>query len=372
MSIPSASVVYGEVGAMADKLVVRTGDLRDALGFIANMVYAREFASFTRAPVTLRADGNKLAMYLSSLSVSALVTIDSEGSCRVRVPHDALYAVLSDDDDDETELHVSSTLRVNSGRTKASLKILEPLEIPEDDNSYKATIELDSQSFTSALQAVSYAVDRKDSILSGINMDIYDNKLIITATDRFALARTSLDIQNNGLAINITIPASIVPRLKYIDRNELELKVAPSILRISGDSRTVWITAISGTYPSIPDLLSKVKHSYTLPRIDILRIAERFMGFGSRGNRMNIRIKDGVLTGSVESPAMGSVMTELECDKDDAEIDVDISAKYIIGALGSMNSDSVVWGWPEKNNDGKYVFTLITAGNQSHLIASMV
>ncbi|GIO23995.1 DNA polymerase III subunit beta [Oceanobacillus sp. J11TS1] len=245
-------------------------------------------------------------------------------------------------------------VKITSGKSEFNLNGQSADEYPllpklQTENSFEMPIDL----LKSMIKQTGFAVSTMETrpILTGVNIQLKDQKLVFTATDSHRLAKREVPIANTAISIEqVVVPGKSLSEL-YKILNDSEDTVEISVTNNQILFRTKHLNFLSrlldGNYPETSRLIPD--HSKTTIQIKttpLLRSIERasLLAKEERNNVVKFTSTDNaVIEISSNSPEIGNVVEEVSADQIDGEdLKISFSSKYMIDALKAIEYDEVV------------------------------
>ena len=177
------------------KVEIDTAALADAVAWTSRVIDARP-SNPILAGVKLEAIDGTLQFSAFNYEISARhhieAGVDEAGSALVlgKLLADITKSLRSE----KTYLTTDgSTLTITSGKSKFTLQLMPDAEYPDLPVVPPMLGQVDAQTFVQAVNQASVAVSREENrpVLTGVRMQFQDDKVIMTSTDRFRLARAT-------------------------------------------------------------------------------------------------------------------------------------------------------------------------------------
>ena len=177
------------------KVEIDTAALADAVAWTSRVIDARP-SNPILAGVKLEAIDGTLQFSAFNYEISARhhieAGVDEVGSALVlgKLLADITKSLRSE----KTYLTTDgSTLTITSGKSKFTLQLMPDAEYPDLPVVPPMLGQVDAQTFVQAVNQASVAVSREENrpVLTGVRMQFQDDKVIMTSTDRFRLARAA-------------------------------------------------------------------------------------------------------------------------------------------------------------------------------------
>jgi DNA polymerase-3 subunit beta len=247
------------------KLRIERDALADAVAWAARTLPTKS-PHPVLSGVLLVADGDQVRLSSSDQSVSSQVTFDAE----VAEPGEVVVIgrLLADiakalPPQPVSVLLEGSRLVVACGRASFTLPTLPVVEYPSLPELPPVLGRVPGPAFADAVGQVAFAASRDDSIpvLTGIRMEISDQRIVLVATDRYRLALRELPWQpaTTGVDANVLVRAKTLADLSRplssAPAVELALDDSHSRLGLTGGSRRSTTPLLDGDFPDYRRLL---------------------------------------------------------------------------------------------------------------------
>lgn len=256
-------------------------------------------------------------------------------------------------------LNEDNVLFIKVDRGEYRLRVMDPLDYPRIDFvSQENPFLIDSAVLKAIIRETIFATSQseKKPLLTGVNFNLVDGKLTVTATDSFRLAQKVLNIENYQ-NFNITVPAKSLDDLyKSIDNVDDELKIYISNNKMLVVFKNVCFQTrlLEGNFPDTSRLIPEyfpiiVKFN----KDELQEVVERISLLSPRDKEKDKEItysiikfslkKDRVIEISTTNASIGDgteqvIPTDIEAN---GPITIGFSSRYLIEALRSFNSTEV-------------------------------
>ena len=256
-------------------------------------------------------------------------------------------------------LNEDNVLFIKVDRGEYRLRVMDPLDYPRIDFvSQENPFLIDSSVLKAIIRETIFATSQseKKPLLTGVNFNLVDGKLTVTATDSFRLAQKVINIENYQ-NFNITVPAKSLDDLyKSIDNVDDELKIYISNNKMLVVFKNVCFQTrlLEGNFPDTSRLIPEyfpiiVKFN----KDELQEVVERISLLSPRDKEKDKEItysiikfslkKDRVIEISTTNASIGDgteqvIPTDIEAN---GPITIGFSSRYLIEALRSFNSTEV-------------------------------
>ena len=245
----------------------------------------------------------------------------------------------------------SDNVVVSSGRSRYTLKTLEPTEFPriEADNwEERFKIKqvdlkrlLDKTSFAMAVQDVRY-------YLNGVLLELDKDTLRAIATDGHRLAQSDVDIAlDPGDPRQLIVPRKAVTEInRFIDADseeEITIEISKNHLKLTKGETVLITKLIDGKFPEFKGVLdtelsiviksNRAEFIETMNRAAVLT-TDRFKG-------VKIALEPGVMRITANNPEQEEAVEELEIDYDGDVIETGYNITYLIDAARVVDTEEI-------------------------------
>lgn len=326
--------------------------LSDALVLVGKAVADRDQVPALTG-VLLRARENELELTASNGEVGIRTTI----ACAVESADSILVpARLFSDLMRLVPAHESVSMRAVEGQVGIrflhsrfdlpSLRVEEfpPLDFAPGGKALRMT----AQDLKEIVRRVVYAVAQKDDgrlFTTGIYLVAEEGRIALAATDNHRLAWASAFCVEALEREDALVPARPFAELvRALPDGEVELYIDPQRVLLRTESMTAFVSRISTQFP---DTRRIVFDSYaTSVHFDLeslLRAVERISLVTDQKNaRIRLHLDEDGISVSASSVDSGQGVESLPCQIDGAPVDLVFGPRYLIDALRSLDSGSVI------------------------------
>lgn len=230
------------------------------------------------------------------------------------------------------------------------------------------------EDFADAIAQVSVAASRDDvtPVITGVQFEIADNSLSLTATDRYRVAVRGIDWQNEAGAENLTalVPVKIVSEVgkTFSHAKNVSVSIVKSedreLIAFSDDHKTVTSLLIKGNYPPVRRLFPEtIDHYAVLNTADLIEATTRVGLVLEKDAALRFSFQDGSLTleaaGSESAQASESVDAHLVGD----DVVVSLKPQFLLDGLRATHAEFTRISFTKTDNPNKPGPVLITRQN---------
>jgi DNA polymerase-3 subunit beta len=336
------------------KLTVERDPLAEAVAWTARALPARPTAPVL-AGMRLQA-GSELTLSTFDYEVSAQSTIavqaDEPGT--VLVSGKLLAEIVRSLPARPVELTTDGTrTTVKCGSATFTLMLLPAEEYPTLPNMPQTTGTIGADVFASAIHQVALAAGRDDTLpaLTGIRMELNDDRLTMVATDRYRLAVRELRWTpvTPGLNTTVLVPARVLgdTAKQMTGGAEVSLALATTegsdgIIGFEGGGRKTTTRLLSGEFPKYQSLLpSEFSAAAELPAAPFADAVKRVALVAERNTpvRLTFAASEVLLEAGTGDEAQAS--EAIGASFDGEEMQIAFNPQYLLDGINAVDSDTV-------------------------------
>ena len=337
------------------KLQVERDPLAEAVAWTARALPARPTAPVL-AGMRLQA-GNELTLSTFDYEVSAQSTIpvqaDEPGS--VLVSGKLLAEIVRSLPARPVDLTTDGTrTTVKCGNATFTLMLLPLDEYPTLPDMPDTTGTLGADTFASAIHQVAIAAGKDDTLpaLTGIRMEINDDKLTMVATDRYRLAVRELRWTpvTPGLSTAVLVPARVLGDTARQMTGGAEVSVAlatteggnDGIIGFEGGGRKTTTRLLSGEYPRYQTLLpSEFSAVAELPAAPFADAVKRVALVAERNTPVRLTFASGEVLLEAGTGDEAQASEAIGASFDGETMQIAFNPSYLLDGINAVDSDTV-------------------------------
>ncbi|MBU1092621.1 DNA polymerase III subunit beta [Patescibacteria group bacterium] len=283
--------------------------------------------------------------------------IEGEGS--ITVPGKVLNSFVNSLNEEKITLEsVNGVLSAKTEKSEANINGMAADEFPIIPKIIgKEVLEIDGMVLKSALSQVMFSVSYDESrpVLTGVYFMVGDNTLKMVATDSYRLAEKTINIPTNNKT-SFIIPIKTIQELHRIISGGEKIKIIVSENQVMFLLPDMDITSriIEGDYPDYEQIIPKAFKTHTIVSTAELANTIKTASFFARENANNVKItlhKDHLLIEATSSQ-LGNFKAQIKCVVEGEENEVSFNARYLLDALGGVDSAKVKLEMIGKINPG--------------------
>lgn len=282
----------------------------------------------------------------------AITNVESEGSIIIQSKYILDIIRKMPSDLINFELMDGLKIKISSDNSQYDLNCLDPKEYPSLKlEESKNPITIKGNTFKSIISQTAFAISTQElrPLLTGLNFKIVGDVLECIATDSYRLAKKNikLDVPSEE-EVNIVIPGKNIMELdKIIQEDEnVEMHVFTNKVLFKYKNIIFQSNLLSGTYPNTSNLIpndfaiivnTNLNNYYSaIDRAALLTQSKD-------KNIVKMKIKNSQMIINSYASEIGKVEEKLDIEtKDDANIDISFSAKYMLDALKTMKDEEIL------------------------------
>lgn len=291
---------------------------------------------------------------IKTLTKHPSLKIESEGVCLV--PGKLFTDIIRKlgGDTVNIELEDDNVLRIMAGSSDITLNLLDVADYPKPQFDFSEhPIVLKAADLKDIIKETTFASSSVENkpILTGVNIRIYDNKLLAVSTDSFRLSKRNMTLADNYLETNVIIPSRSLNELSriiedsidkveiYLDKNKVLFKFDDIIFQ----SRL-----LEGNYPDTSKLIpTNFPVILKFNKDSLIEAIDRVSTLSSNPNATSIvklQIEaNGTINLISNSPELGTIkdtVSPVEVVTMN-EIKISFSSTFFLDALKAFSSPEV-------------------------------
>jgi DNA polymerase-3 subunit beta len=339
------------------RITCKQQDLRKGLSIVEHAVSGKSTLPIL-SNILLATDQGRLKLYATNLEIGISFWVDAdiieEGTTTVPAKtFSELVASLASGDLDLSSSDETHTTNVKSAKSNANIRGLDPSEYPAAPNSEgaEAPISIEANLLKEMINQVAFAAASDDSrpVLSGVLIEISNEKLSFAAADSFRLAlrETPLPGYDHLVYSNILVPAKTLSELGKILPSEgtVEMIVTPNRSQVLFHTEALDLVSrlIEGTFPNIRAAIPKQPATkVTLETKDFAAAVKMVTPFArDNSNITRVKVTNGItgeLTLEANTEDIGDNTVTVNASIDGPDTNIIFNTKYLSDVLAIINS----------------------------------
>jgi len=333
------------------KLKVLKDDLVGALSSVAPAVATRSTLPIL-SNLLLEARGQSLYVTASDLSITVrallAATVEEEGA--ITLDAKRLLAIARELPEVEVEITTRSagSVHLACGAALFRLNGISAEDFPEPPKiANPKTLTIEKKVLRSMLEKTAYATssDVSREVLTGVYLELQDNRLSVVATDGRRLALVEQEVDGARENLNLVVPSRAVHEIISILEGEgvATISATPKMMVLDAGSVTVMTTLIEGKYPNYRQVIpGKSEIGATLSRELFLNVLRRVsLVMGQRGTSAKVNLsKDGLMV-TLSDPDIGEAQEQMPAKYSGREMVISFNPAYLMDPLKYLVSDEI-------------------------------
>lgn len=312
--------------------------------------------------IKITVETDKIVFVTSNREISVQVVLEANNDVIIEetgvcvVPGKYFLEIVKKLEGKEVEftLFESTTIKIISDRSDFTLVTYDASNFPTlSFESEEAPIHLDAQMLKNVIKQTSFAAATSEAriVLTSINFKFYGNKLEITATDSYRLARKNIEFEDNFDSKIINIPSKSLEELsKIIEDSHEDIELIVENKTVLFKYRNVVFTTrlVEGVYPDTSIIVPKGQMlAIKFNKNELLAAIDRASLFTNSDNLSIVKLvltTDKIVKVSSNSTEMGRVEDEIYPLEVSEAMDFQIafSTRNLSEALKSFESQSIL------------------------------
>ncbi|UOQ57063.1 DNA polymerase III subunit beta [Leucobacter allii] len=291
----------------------------------------------------------------------ALVSGRLLGEIASRLPHADVEVSL-----------LESRVEVRCGSASFSLPAMPVEEYPQVPQVDTVSGAVPADVFSDAIAQVSMAASKDDvtPVITGVQFEITENSLTLTATDRYRVATRSIDWENQGGQNDLSalVPSKIVTEVGKTFSGDGIVHVAiikdaeRELIAFTGGSKTVTSLLIKGNYPPVGRLFPTSIDNYAVVNTGELVEAVGRVGLVlEREAALRFSFAEGTVTLEAAGTESAQAVETVDAHLVGEEMVVSLKPQFLLDGLRSTHAEFARIAFTRTDNPGKPGPVLITS-----------
>ena len=323
-----------------------------------------------------------------SVAVPATVAQAGRTTLQARVLSDFVANLPAGDVELAEDSNPLQTL-VRSGQSQAHLRGIDPDDFPRLISSVDGgqQLHIDPALLRESIAHVVFAAASDDSrpVLAGVQLDVRDGMLGLSAADGFRMSLRSVALVDGpGDPMTIIVPARALQELSRVLGDvsaPVSIQVTPNQSQLLATADGVRFTTrlIDGAFPDLKQVVPKQWNTRTVVRRELLLDATKRASIFARTNNDVIRLamapaEDGFemgrLTITANAADTGDNQDDVDASVEGGEVQIAFNGRYLADVLGVMRGSEVAFELMGSNSAG--VIRSVDNDDFTHVIMPMV
>lgn len=335
------------------KVEVDTASLADAVAWTTRVIDARP-ANPILAGLKLEAADGALQLSAFNYEISARhhieAGVDEAGTALVQGK--LLADITKSLSAEKTYVTTDGpTMTIASGKSTFTLQLMPETEYPDLPTVPAKLGQVDSPTFVQAVSQASVAVSREENrpVLTGVRIEFNGDKVIMTSTDRFRLARATFTWTPADSAVETTtlVRGSLLRDIaRSLDEHQnivLDLDMEnPSLLGFENAGRTSTSQLIDGEFPAVDRLFADdYPIQAVIDKQALISAIKRVSVVAERNAPIRMVFAGQELTLSAGAADEAQARESLDIDMDGEDITVAFNPSYLVEGLSAISEPFV-------------------------------
>ena len=335
------------------KVEINSAALADAVAWTTRVIDARP-SNPILAGIRLEAVDGTLQLSAFNYEISARhhieAGVDEPGT--ILVLGKLLADITKSLPSEKTYLSANSTtLTITSGKSTFTMQLMPNAEYPDLPNMPRMLGQVDAPTFVQAVSQACVAVSREENrpVLTGVRMQFDGDKVVLTSTDRFRLARAtfSWSPQDPDVRTTTLVRGSLLRDISRSldERQNLTLDLDtenPSLLGFDNAGRSSTSQLIDGEFPAVDRLFAD---DYPIQAVinkqSLISAIKRVALVAERDAPIRMVFSGQELTLSAGAVDEAQAKEIIDVDMDGDDITVAFNPSYLIEGLSAISEPYV-------------------------------
>ncbi len=246
------------------------------------------------------------------------------------------------------ELVDDTIVEIGDGKSSFKLNAMRIEEYPELDlEADGVVLNLPSQTFTKMVDQTAFAASTKEQrpILTAVNLEAVEAKIVATATDSARLSRKEIPI-DKIVKINANIPARVLIEVAHLIEKDMDVLISVSDKKVlfAFDNTVVTSRLIGGDYPNTHNIIPKTFNFFLeVNSREIISAMERVSLLSiERENVVKLSMSEEAVEVSSKSAQVGSASERIATFSYTGEpFEVSFNSEYVMAAIRAAQCDDI-------------------------------
>ena len=244
-----------------------------------------------------------------------------------------------------------TTLTITSGKSTFTMQLMPNAEYPDLPQMPQQLGQVDAPTFVQAVSQACVAVSREENrpVLTGVRMQFEGDKVVLTSTDRFRLARATFSWSPQDSAVNTTtlVRGSLLRDIsRSLDEHQnltLDFDTeTPSLLGFENAGRASTSQLIDGEFPAVDRLFAdEYPIQAVIDKQSLIGAIKRVALVAERNAPIRMVFSGNELTLSAGAVDEAQAKEIIDIDMDGDDITVAFNPSYLIEGLSAISEPYV-------------------------------
>lgn len=328
------------------KITIDKGELVDALGPAAK-ICSKSTVDYL-ACVLIRTDDGTVSFTATdqqeSVEIVKHALVENDG-CSL-VPANRLIGVAKSMPDGAVTVECDETAVISSGRIKAEMPVLNPLDFPSFPTvTAEQSVSIDAKAFKNAVDCVLPFAYRKDDtrpILSCILLSVGEGLMSVMATDSYRIAKFETECES-AENLRIPIPISFAQSVADdVSDGSVDLSFSDSMACARYGETVRVCRLVEGRYPNASTFFETDKNCVaTLPRGDLKQSVARSIAACSGNFPLKCSVDGSTITLERKGDNSESFIEQVDLSRCQGENNIKVSSHYAMSAVNAIDGETV-------------------------------
>ncbi|MFV0434629.1 MAG: DNA polymerase III subunit beta [Leucobacter sp.] len=274
-----------------------------------------------------------------------------------------------------SDVEVSQTdnrVEVRCGSASFSLPAMPVEEYPQIPRIDTVSGSVPAEKFADAIAQVSLAASKDDvtPVITGVQFEVSENSLTLTATDRYRVATRRIDWEDQagGEQLTALVPSKIVTEVGKTFANDGQVRVSivkdgeRELIAFTGGSKTVTSLLIKGNYPPVGRLFPTSVDNYAVVSTSELVEAVGRVGLVlEREAALRFTFEEGTVTLEAAGTESAQAVETVDAHLFGEDMVVSLKPQFLLDGLRSTHAGFARIAFTRTDNPGKPGPVLITS-----------
>lgn len=346
----------------------------DAVSFAVKLLPQRPTQPLLSGAL-IEAEGDQLTVSSFDYEVSARtsVTADVSEAGRALVSGRLLSEIAQRLPHADVELSlVENRVEVRCGSASFRLPAMPVEEYPQVPQIDSISGAVPANLFADAIAQVSLAASKDDvtPVITGVQFEVSENSLTLTATDRYRVATRSIDWENQSGQSDLSalVPSKIVTEVGKTFSGDGQVQVSiikddeRELIAFTGGSKTVTSLLIKGNYPPVGRLFPSGVDNYSV--VNTAELVESVGRVGlvlEREAALRFSFAEGTVTLEAAGTESAQAVETVDAHLVGEDMVVSLKPQFLLDGLRSTHSEFARIAFTRTDNPGKPGPVLITS-----------
>ena len=229
-----------------------------------------------------------------------------------------------------------------------------------------------ADAFADAVSQVGAAASKDDvtPVITGVQFEVTQNSLTLTATDRYRVAIRGIDWENSngGAELTALVPSKIVTEVgkTFASSGQVQVSIVRNdereLIAFTGGNKTVTSLLIKGNYPPVRRLFPETVDNYAVVNTaDLIEATNRVGLVLEREAALRFSFREGSVTLEAAGSETAQASETIDAHLAGEEMTVSLKPQFLLDGLRSTHSEFARIAFTRTDNPSKPGPVLITS-----------